>query len=129
MRDAGIDPHALSRGTFADMYWTVAQLVTHHSSNGCNLRPGDLLGSGTVSGTDANSIGCLLEMTFGGRDAITLANGEPRRYLQDEDEVTFRAHGRCQARHRLAMRRDHGGFLSDWSTNLLELVIAGAQGH
>ncbi|MGA9015136.1 MAG: fumarylacetoacetase [Acetobacteraceae bacterium] len=94
MRAAGIEPHRMCRSNTRELYWTVAQMVAHHASNGCNLRPGDLFGSGTVSGTDANSIGCLLEMTFGGRDAITLANGEPRRYLQDEDEVTFRAHCR-----------------------------------
>ena len=94
MRAAGIEPHRMCRSNTRELYWTVAQMVAHHASNGCNLRPGDLFGSGTVSGTDANSIGCLLEMTFGGRDAITLANGEPRRYLQDEDEVIFRAHCR-----------------------------------
>ena len=77
-----------------DLYWTVAQMVAHHASNGCNLRPGDLFGSGTISGTDAASIGCLLEMTFGGRDAITLSNGETRRYLEDGDEVVFHAHCR-----------------------------------
>ena len=94
MRAAGIEPHRMCRSNTRELYWTVAQMVAHHASNGCNLRPGDLFGSGTVSGTDANSIGCLLEMTFGGRDAITLANGEPRRYLQDDDEVIFRAHCR-----------------------------------
>jgi fumarylacetoacetase len=94
MRAAGIEPHRMCRSNTRELYWTVAQMVAHHASNGCNLRPGDLFGSGTVSGTDANSIGCLLEMTFGGRDAITLANGETRRYLQDDDEVIFRAHCR-----------------------------------
>lgn len=94
MRAAGIEPHRMCRSNTRELYWTVAQMVAHHASNGCNLRPGDLFGSGTVSGTDANSIGCLLEMTFGGRDAITLANGETRRYLQDDDEVIFRA--RCR---------------------------------
>jgi fumarylacetoacetase len=94
MRAAGIEPHRMCRSNTRELYWTVAQMVAHHASNGCNLRPGDLFGSGTVSGTDANSIGCLLEMTFGGRDPITLANGEARRYLQDEDEVIFRAHCR-----------------------------------
>jgi fumarylacetoacetase len=94
MRAAGIEPHRMCRSNTRELYWTVAQMVAHHASNGCNLRPGDLFGSGTVSGTDANSIGCLLEMTFGGRDTITLTNGETRRYLQDEDEVIFRAHCR-----------------------------------
>jgi fumarylacetoacetase len=94
MRAAGAPPHRLCRSNTRELYWTVAQMVTHHASNGCNLRPGDLFGSGTISGTDADSIGCLLEMTFGGRDAITLNNGETRRYLQDDDEVIFRAHCR-----------------------------------
>ena len=94
MRAAGAEPHRLCRSNTRDLYWTVAQMVAHHASNGCNLRPGDLFGSGTISGTDATSIGCLLEMTFGGRDAITLNNGETRRYLDDGDEVVFRAHCR-----------------------------------
>jgi fumarylacetoacetase len=94
MRDAGAKPHRMCRSNTRELYWTAAQMVAHHASNGCNLRPGDLFGSGTISGTDANSIGCLLEMTFGGRDTITLNNGETRRYLEDGDEVIFRAH--CQ---------------------------------
>ena len=94
MRAAGADPHRLCRSNTRELYWTVTQMVAHHASNGCNLRPGDLFGSGTISGTDATSIGCLLEMTFGGRDAITLNNGETRRYLEDGDEVILRAH--CQ---------------------------------
>ena len=94
MRAAGAEPHRLCRSNTLALYWTVAQMVAHHSSGGCNLQPGDLFGSGTISGTDADSIGCLLEMTFGGRDAITLGNGETRRYLEDGDEVIFRAHCR-----------------------------------
>jgi fumarylacetoacetase len=94
MRAAGAAPHLMCRSNTRELYWTVAQMVAHHTSNGCNLRLGDLFGSGTVSGTAPTSIGCLLEMTFGGRDAITLSNGETRRYLQDGDEVIFRAHGR-----------------------------------
>ena len=76
------------------LYWTVAQMLAHHTSNGCNLRPGDLLGSGTVSGIERGSEGCLLEMTRGGREPVTLPNGETRRYLEDGDEVIFR--GRCR---------------------------------
>jgi fumarylacetoacetase len=94
MRAAGIESHRMCRSNTRELYWTAAQMVAHHASNGCNLRPGDLFGSGTISGTDANSIGCLLEMTFGGRDVITLTNGETRRYLEDDDEVIFRAHCR-----------------------------------
>ncbi len=94
MRAAGAEPHCLCRSNTRELYWTVAQMLTHHASNGCNLRPGDLFGSGTISGTDATAIGCLLEMTFGGRDTITLNNGETRRYLEDGDEVVLRAHCR-----------------------------------
>jgi fumarylacetoacetase len=94
MRAAGAAPHRLCRSSTRELYWTVAQMVAHHTSNGCNLRPGDLFGSGTISGADETSIGCLLEMTFGGRDAITLTNGETRRYLEDGDEVILRAHCR-----------------------------------
>jgi fumarylacetoacetase len=94
MRATGTEPHRLCRSNTRELYWTVAQMVAHHASGGCNLQPGDLFGSGTISGTDATSIGCLLEMTFGGRDTITLTNGEPRRYLEDGDEVIFRAHCR-----------------------------------
>jgi fumarylacetoacetase len=94
MRAAGAEPHRLCRSNTLALYWTVAQMVAHHASGGCNLQPGDLFGSGTISGTDPDGIGCLLEMTFGGRDAITLSNGETRRYLEDGDEVVFRAHCR-----------------------------------
>lgn len=91
MRDEKIDPLRLSRGSFRDMYWTIAQLVAHHSSNGCNLRPGDLLASGTVSGRDKSSRGCLLELTWRGTDRITLPTGEERAFLEDGDEVIMRA--------------------------------------
>ena len=93
MREAGAAPHRLSRAGGDVLYWTVAQMVAHHTSNGCNLQPGDVFGSGTLSGTEPGTAGCLLESTFGGRDAFTLPNGETRRYLQDGDEVIFRAHG------------------------------------
>jgi fumarylacetoacetase len=94
MRATGAEPHRLCRSNTRDLYWTVAQMVAHHASNGCNLRAGDLFGSGTISGTDPTAIGCLLEMTFGGRDTITLGNGETRRYLEDDDVVVFKAHCR-----------------------------------
>ena len=74
------------------MYWTLAQLVTHHASNGCNLTPGDLLGSGTVSGPTPTARGCLLELTRGGREPLTLPEGETRTFLQDGDEVILRAY-------------------------------------
>ena len=73
------------------MYWTAAQLLTHHTSNGCNLEAGDLLGSGTVSGPTDSSSGCLLELARAGRDPLVLPSGETRAYLADDDEVIFRA--------------------------------------
>ncbi|HEY1412367.1 MAG TPA: fumarylacetoacetase [Rhodopila sp.] len=91
MRAAGAAPHLLSRSNAAMLYWTVAQMVAHHTSNGCNLQPGDLFGSGTVSGTEPGSEGCLLEMTRGGRNPVSLPNGETRSFLVDGDEVIFRA--------------------------------------
>jgi len=94
MREQGFEPLRLSRGNFRDLYWTVAQMLTHHASNGCNLRPGDLLGSGTVSGPDEGSGGCLLELTAGGREAIALPTGESRHFLEDGDEVVLR--GWCE---------------------------------
>jgi fumarylacetoacetase len=94
MRRQGFEPLRLSRNSFRSMYWTLAQMLTHHTSNGCNLRPGDLLGSGTVSGPDANSLGCLLEITRQGRQPIHLPTGESRTFLLDGDEVILR--GFCE---------------------------------
>ena len=88
------EPVRLSRGNFRDMYWTVAQLVAHHTSNGCNLQPGDLLASGTISGTDKDSRGCLLELTWRGTEPIQLPSGETRKFLEDGDEVILR--GYCE---------------------------------
>jgi fumarylacetoacetase len=90
MRNDGAPPHVLSRSNAGMLYWTVAQMVAHHTSNGCNLQPGDLFGSGTVSGTVPGSEGCLLEMTRGGRNPVSLPNGETRTYLVDGDEIIFR---------------------------------------
>lgn len=92
MRQRRQDPVRISRGRFTSMYWTVAQLLAHHTSNGCNLRPGDLLGSGTISGPEPESRGSLLERTWRGRDPIKLPNGESRTFLADGDEVIMRAH-------------------------------------
>jgi fumarylacetoacetase len=92
MRQAGADPVRLSRASFADMYWTLAQMVAHHTSNGCNLRPGDLLASGTVSGPTPDSRGCLLELTRRGAEPIALPDGETRGFLEDGDEVILRAY-------------------------------------
>ena len=95
MRQQGSQPVRLSSGNFREMYWTIAQMLAHHTSNGCNLRPGDLLASGTVSGTTKESRGCLLELTGGGADPVELPDGEKRRFLEDGDEIILR--GSCQS--------------------------------
>ena len=86
-------PVRLSRASFRDSYWTPAQLVAHHTSNGCNLRPGDLLGSGTLSGATPDSFGSMMELTQGGKNPLALPGGESRAFLEDGDEVIQRA--RC----------------------------------
>lgn len=90
MREAGVSPHRLSQGSSSDLYWTLGQMFTHHTSNGCNLRPGDLLASGTVSGPKKENRGCLLELSWRGSEPIALPNGEERRFLEDGDEVIVR---------------------------------------
>lgn len=94
MREQNIAPHRLSASNTKDLYWTFAQMLTHHSSNGCNLRPGDLLASGTVSGATKESQGSLIEQTERGAQPITLPTGEVRTFLQDGDEVILR--GYCE---------------------------------
>jgi fumarylacetoacetase len=94
MRVAGHAGDRLSRSNFTDGYWTAAQLVTHHTVNGCNLQPGDLLGTGTLSGPAPGQGGSLLELTQGGKQPITLSNGETRTFLEDGDAVILR--GACE---------------------------------
>ncbi len=108
MREQGIEPVHLSTGNFKDMYWTLAQMLTHHTVNGCNLQPGDLLGSGTISGTARDARGSMLELTWDGdpfaeppvvvpgtqRTPIVLPTGEERKFIADGDEVIMRAY--CQ---------------------------------
>jgi len=92
MRDAGSAPHVLSRGSAdAAMYWSASQIVAHHSSNGCNLQPGDLIGTGTLSTESDAGLGSLLEISRGGKEPIQLPTGETRSFLEDGDEVTLRA--------------------------------------
>jgi fumarylacetoacetase len=94
MRERGISPHRLSRGNFKDMYWTISQMIAHHTSNGCNLQPGDLIASGTVSGEAPDSRGCMLELAWRGTRPIELPTGEKRTFLEDGDEVVMR--GFCE---------------------------------
>ena len=94
MRESGVPAMRLSRGNLRNLYWTPAQLLTHHTSNGCNLRAGDLLASGTVSGPRPEERGCLLEMTQRGAEPVLLHGGEVRKFLDDGDEVILR--GYCE---------------------------------
>ena len=94
LREKAMAPHRLALSSTRHMYWTVSQLVTHHTCNGCNLRPGDLLGSGTLSAADEQGFGSLLEATRGGSQAIQLQSGEERRFLEDGDEIILRARAR-----------------------------------
>jgi fumarylacetoacetase len=94
MRQRGLPAQRVAVSNTRHMYWTVAQLIAHHTSGGCNLGPGDLLGSGTISGPTPGSLGSLLETTEGGRKPLELASGESRTFLQDGDEVIMRARAR-----------------------------------
>ncbi|MBA3889727.1 MAG: fumarylacetoacetase [Gemmatimonadaceae bacterium] len=94
MRAEGAKPVRLSRASFTGMYWTPAQLIAHHASSGCNLRPGDLLASGTVSGPAKDERGCMLELAWRGTEPVALPTGETRRFLEDGDEVVLR--GYCE---------------------------------
>jgi fumarylacetoacetase len=94
MREAGHRGDRLSHSNFTDAYWTAAQLVAHHTINGCSLGSGDLFGTGTLSGATPEEAGSLLELTLGGRQALRLSSGESRTFLQDGDSIVLRA--RCQ---------------------------------
>ena len=94
MREQNLPPLQVSQSDFRSLYWTFPQMIAHHASNGCNLRPGDLLGSGTVSGPAPENRGCLLERTWRGKEQVELPSGEKRAFLEAGDEVTFT--GRCE---------------------------------
>jgi fumarylacetoacetase len=91
MRARRLAPARLSRSNYRDAYWSLPQLVAHHSVNGCNLEAGDLFGTGTQSGPNPAEAGCLMELSRGGREALTLPDGEQRRFLEDGDEISLRA--------------------------------------
>jgi fumarylacetoacetase len=112
MRESGHAPIRLSKGNMRDLYWTPAQMLTHHASNGCNLRPGDLLASGTVSGPVKESVGCLLEMTRRGIEPIQLPTGEVRRFLEDGDEVIFRGYCEQEGHPRIGFGECRGTILA-----------------
>jgi fumarylacetoacetase len=111
MRVAGDEPYRLSRANLRDLYWTPAQLVTHHTSNGCNLLPGDLLATGTISGAQEDSAGCLLELTQGGGRALVLPNGEKRTALEDGDEVILSGYCRKEGYPKITLGECRGTVL------------------
>jgi len=108
MRERGLPPLSLSRSNLRDVYWTFAQMVAHHSSNGCNLRPGDLIASGTVSGPAKENRGSLIELTWRGTEPLTLPSGEPRRFLEAGDEVILRGHCRREGYARIGFGECRG---------------------
>ena len=120
MRETGVAPAMLSRGSFRHMYWTFAQMLVHHTSNGCNMHPGDLLGSGTVSGPEKSSRGCLLELTWEGngpdakprpRTPVQLPTGETRTFLADGDEVIMKAYCEKEGFRRIGFGECRGRIL------------------
>ena len=92
MKAEGIAPERVALSNFNQSYWSISQMVTHHAMNGCNLQPGDLFGSGTMSGPSADSVGALLEATVGGREPIMLGHGEKRTFLEDGDTVILKGY-------------------------------------
>lgn len=112
MREAGHPDMRLSTSDLSSLYWTPAQLIAHHTSGGCNLTPGDLLGTGTVSGPEPAARGCLMELTWRGRDRITLPSGETRAFLEDGDEVTFRGFAQREGFARIGFGECRGRVVS-----------------
>jgi fumarylacetoacetase len=94
MREKKLPPQRLSVSNTRHLYWTLAQMVAHHTCSGCNLAPGDLFGSGTISAPDASGYGSVRELSQDGERPIALASGEKRAFVEDGDEVIFRAHAK-----------------------------------
>ncbi|MCC5781293.1 fumarylacetoacetase [Nitratireductor sp. B36] len=117
MRKKGEAPLTVTRANAAGLYWTFAQMITHHMSNGCPVLPGDLIASGTISGETPGSQGCLLELTRRGAEPLDLGNGESRSFLQDGDEIVLE--GRCEREgfRAIGFGECRGAVLpaSDWS--------------
>ncbi len=108
MREQDMPAMLISRGDFFDMYWTMSQMLVHHASTGCNMKPGDLLASGTISGPTDDSRGCLLERTWRGRDPLHLPDGTQRTFLQDGDEVILTGYAQREGAARIGLGRCRG---------------------
>ncbi len=113
MREGHMRPHRVSSASLGDMYWTPAQMLTHHTSNGCNLQPGDLFASGTISGPEPASQGCLLELTRRGAEPMALPTGEERKFLHDEDEVIMRGYLEREGAARIGLGECVGRVVAD----------------
>jgi fumarylacetoacetase len=112
MRAAGTPPTRLSAANARDVYWSFAQMIAHHTSNGCNLLPGDLIASGTISGSEEGTQGSLLEITQGGTLPLQLPNGERRTFLEDGDEITLRGFCHRPGLPRITLGECHGTIAS-----------------
>ena len=108
MRELALPPHRLCLTSYRHAYWTLAQLITHHTVNGCNLQTGDLLGTGTLSGPTATEAGALIELTVGGKQPVTLSSGESRTFLEDGDAVILRAHCEKMGAARIGFGQSYG---------------------
>lgn len=108
MREKGMPPHRLGRGPATSMYWTIAQMIAHHASGGCNLMPGDLLGTGTISTPDQTGLGSLMELSQGGKTPISLPDGEQRSFLQDGDELILSARAEREGRRSIGFGECRG---------------------
>lgn len=117
MRQANITPVQLSQGNLRELYWSLDQLLTHHASSGCNLRPGDLLATGTISGPEEGSEGCLLEMKHRAA-TLKLPNGETRTFLEDGDQVIFRGYCQTPGLPRIGFGECTGKIISSSSTSV-----------
>jgi fumarylacetoacetase len=118
MRAAGLASQIISRSDARHMYWTFAQMVAHHTSNGCNLQAGDLLGSGTISGPTPDSLGSLMEMSRGGAVPVKLGNGETRSFLADGDEVTLSGRAMADGARSIGFGRCSGVVVRAWQAGV-----------
>ena len=112
MRDRNLAPMRVSRGSMRDMYWSIGQLIAHHTSNGCNMQAGDIVASGTISGAEEESRGCLLERTWRGSKPLELPTGERRAFLEDGDEVIIRGYCEREGYRRIGFGECQGVILS-----------------
>jgi fumarylacetoacetase len=112
MREQGLAPEPLARTNFRHSYWTIAQMVAHHTVNGCNLRPGDFFGSGTQSGPGESEAGSILETTAGGKELVKLPGGEARGFLEDGDTIILRGHCEKEGAVRIGFGEASGTLLS-----------------